>query len=328
MPFARNHQDPEYRDRQDWFVKRVDGKPYETDWGGTSLDLTRPEVQAYVASIAKTIHGWGFNYFKMDGLWTGSATEQIYVNDGYRDDHMGDNAPFHDPSQTNVAVFRGGLRLVREAVGPEVFFSGCNVSQNMRTLGGSIGLVDSMRIGPDNGQGWNDYRKEIDQNACGSIITGPVRGTRLYFLHGRVWWNDPDPCYVRASIPLNHARLIASWVAMSGQFNLNSDWIVGLPAERLDVLKRTMPAHGALARPVDYFDSIMPSLWLVTDARGTVRREVLGLFNWESGDRAIECPAARAGLDPAKTYYAFDFWASPAGQHVAPRDARDCRRDR
>jgi len=314
MPFARNHQDPEYRDRQDWFVKRVDGKPYETDWGGTSLDLTRPEVQAHVASLAKTIHGWGFNYFKMDGLWTGSATEQIYVNDGYHDDHLGNNAPFHDPSQTNVEVFRGGLRLVREAVGPEVFFSGCNVSQNMRTLGGSIGLVDSMRIGPDNGQGWNDYRTEIDQNACGSIITGPVRGTRLYFLHGRVWWNDPDPCYVRTSIPLNHARLIASWVAMSGQFNLNSDWIVGLPAERLDVLKRTMPAHGALARPVDYFDSIMPSMWLVTDVRGPVCRDVLGLFNWESGDRAIECTAARAGLDPARTYYAFDFWAGKPAQ--------------
>ena len=68
----------------------------------------------------------------------------------------------------------------------------------MRTLGGCMGLVDSMRIGPDNGHRWADYREEIAKNGSGSIITGPIRGTRLYFLNGRTWWNDPDPAYVRA----------------------------------------------------------------------------------------------------------------------------------
>ena len=310
MPFARNFQDPEYKDRQHWFMKRDNGKPYDTAWGGTSLDLTLPEVQKHLTELVKTIHGWGINYFKMDGLWTGSATEQIYVNDGYRDDNIGNNAPFHDPWKTNVEVYRDGLKLVRAAAGPDVFFSGCNVSQNMRTLGGTIGLVDSMRIGPDNGQGWKNYEQEIKNNECGSIITGPVRGTRLYFLNGRVWWNDPDPSYVRNSIPLNHARLITSWVALSGQFYLNSDWIPGLSAERLDVIKRTIPSHGATARPVDYFDSIMPSIWLVTDTRQPARRDVLGLFNWESKNSVIGCTAAKAGLDPAKTYHSFDFWAN------------------
>lgn len=310
LPFASDWQDPEFKDRQHWFVKRQDGKPYETEWGNTSLDLTHPEVRTYLADLVKTIHSWGVNYFKMDGLWTGTATEQIYVNDGYRDDHMGNNAPFHDPKKTNIEVLRSGLKLLREAAGPEVFFSGCNLSQNMRSLAGCIGLVDSMRIGPDNGQRWRDYREEIARNESGSIITGPVRGTRLYFMHGRLWWNDPDPGYVRPSIPLKHARLITSWVAISGQFNLNGDWIPGLPPERLEVLKRTMPHHGVTARPVDYFDTSMPGIWLVTDTRHRVRRDVLGLFNWESNDQSIACTAARAGLDPEKTYFAFDFWAN------------------
>lgn len=296
MPFARNHQDPEYQDRQHWFMKRLDGKPYETAWGGTSLDLTLPEVREHVTRLVKLIHSWGYDYFKMDGLWTGSCTEQIYVNDGYRDDKIGTHQPFHDRFATNIEAYRSGLKLIREAVGPDVFFSGCNVSQNMRSLGGSIGLVDSMRIGPDNGTGWND------------LIVGPVRGTRLYFLHGRVWWNDPDPSYVRASVPLHHARFITSWVAVSGTFNLNSDWIPGLPPERIDVMRRTMPAHGAQARPVDYFDTPMPRIWHVSDARSGVDRHVLGLFNWESTDTVISDSAARAGLDPAKTWHAFDFW--------------------
>jgi len=313
LPFASDWKDPEFAGRQDWFMKRPDGTPFETAWGNTSLDLTHPEVQAYLSTLVRTIHSWGVNYFKMDGLWTGSATEQIYVNDGFHEDHMGNNAPFHNRRVTNVEALRSGLKLLRQAAGPDVFFSGCNLSQNMRSLAGSIGLVDSMRIGPDNGQDWRDYQKEITENASGSIITGPVRGTKLYFMHGRLWWNDPDPCYVRPSIPLNHARLITSWVAISGQFNLNSDWIPGLPAERLDLLKRTMPQHGAVARPVDYFDTIMPAVWLVTDTWQTVRRDVLGLFNWKSESQEISCSAAKAGLDPARHYYAFDFWSnSPA----------------
>ena len=312
LPFARNHQDPEYKDRRDWFVSREDGTPYETVWGGTSLDLTHPAVKAHLVELARTLRGWGFNYFKMDGLWTGSGTEQIYVNDGYKDDHIGNNRPLHDPYVTNIEALRNGLRLLRTAAGRKVFFSGCCASQNMRSLAGAIGLVDSMRIGPDNGFGWQDYRNETMHFEGGGIITGPIRGNRLYFLHGRVWWNDPDPSYMRPAVKLNHAQLLASWVAVSGMFNLNSDWLPGLPPERLDIMKRCMPSHQAVARPVDYFDSVMPSIWLTTDQRKTSRRDVLGLYNWDSVPRSIGYDAAKAGLDGTKTYHAFDYWSGTA----------------
>ncbi|MCX6876271.1 MAG: NPCBM/NEW2 domain-containing protein [Verrucomicrobia bacterium] len=294
MPFSANFQDPEYQDRQHWFVKRPDGTPYSTYWGGTSFDLTHPEVQAYLTKLAQTIHSWGFDYFKMDGLYGGGALGQAYVNDGYGDDGIGNNAPFHDPSKTNLEMYRDGLRLLREAAGPDVFFSACNVAQNMRTLGGSIGLVDSMRIGPDNEAGWN------------GISTGPLRGSRLYFLNGRVWWNDPDPCYVR--VEPKHAQFGPSWVALSGQFYLNSDSIPGLPADRLEIMKRTLSAHGATARPVDCFDAPLPFVWLVTDTRQPTRRDVLGLFNWEQAERTVRNTAAWAGLPKAQSYHAFDFW--------------------
>jgi len=309
VPFARNHQDPEYKDRQNWFMKRLDGKPYETVWGGTSLDLTYPEVQKHLVELARTIHAWGYDYFKMDGLWTGSVTEQIYVNDGYKDDNMGNHQPFHDPMATGIQALREGLKLLREGAGPDVRFSGCCTSQNMRSLGGSIGLVDSMRIGPDNGFGWQDSSNEVMHFDGGSIITGPIRGNRLYFLNGRVWWNDPDPCYVRAAVKLNHARLLASWMAISGMFVLNSDWLPGLPAERLDILKRCLPPYHATARPVDYFDSAMPRIWLATETSQSVRRDVLGLYNWGREASTLGCDSAKAGLDHEKTYYAFDFWS-------------------
>jgi hypothetical protein len=309
LPFARNHQDPEYKNRQDWFMKRLDGKPYETVWGGTSLDLTYPEVQRHLIELARTIHDWGYNYFKLDGLWTGSVTEQMYVNDGYKDDNIGNHPPFHDPMATGIQALREGLKLLRQGAGPDVFLSGCCASQNMRSLGGSIGLVDSMRIGPDNGFGWEDYSNEVMHFEGGSIITGPIRGNHLYFLNGRVWWNDPDPCYVRTSVKLNHARMLASWMAVSGMFVLNSDWLPSLPPERLDILKRCLPPYHAAARPVDYFDLGMPRIWLATDTSQSVRRDVLGLYNWGGNAETIGYDAAKAGLSGGTTYYAFDFWS-------------------
>jgi hypothetical protein len=319
MPFARNHQDPEYRDRQHWFVKRDNGKPYETEWGGTSLDLTQPEVKAHLTQLVKTIHSWGYNYFKMDGLWTGTATEQMYINDQYKDDHIGNNAPFHDPTKTNIEAYRDGLKLLREAAGPDVFFSGCNVSQNMRSLGGSIGLVDSMRIGPDNGWEW------------GGVLTPIDHGSPLYFLNGRVWWNDPDPYYIRTNLPVNHARFLSSWVGITGFFALNSDWLPNLPAERLEIIKRIIPAHGATARPVDYFDNRFMTTWIVTDTRQSVRRDVIGVFNFHDGEMKVnESCEQRLGLVPGKTYHAFDFWANEPmpdftgsfKTQVAPRSCR------
>ena len=302
LPFARNFQDPEYTNRQDWFVKRSNGKPYDTKWGGTCLDLTHPDVQAQLARIARLYRSWGVTYYKMDGLWTGAACEQIYVNDGYKEDHFGNNLPFHDPLKSNIEAYRDGLKLIRKNAGEDVFFSGCCIAQNMRELG-AIGLVDSMRIGPD---------------ANGNLRSGPQHGTKLYFLNGRAWWNDPDPCLLRAAgtgiggtaVTLDQARLTASWVAIAGQFFLVSDWLPALPPDRLDILKRTILSHSAVARPVDYFDNVLPTTWLVTDTRQAVRRDVIGVFNQETNALNISFSSSKLGLDSGKKYFAFDFWAN------------------
>jgi len=300
MPFAGTYNDPWFEKRQDWFVKTADGKPYDTSWGGTCLDMTHPAVQEYLRDEIKRIGGeWGYRYFKMDGMWTGTATPQQYVNEGYKDDHMGD-AVHHNPDKTNIEAYRDGQKIIREAAGREVFILGCCAPQNMRSYGGAFGLVDAMRIGPDNGANW------------GGIQRGPVFGARNYHLHGRIWYNDPDPLYVRTSLPLAQARAICSWVAVSGQLNLCSDALPDLPAERLDILKRTMPPHGLQARPVDLFEENVPRIWVVADAAYQPRRAVVGLFNWSADKKGavIERPVKDLGLSDQAEYVAFEFWSS------------------
>ena len=300
MPFAGDHEDPFFQQHLDWFVKREDGTPYWAKWGGTSLDMTNPEARAYVRSIVRRIGGeWGYNYFKMDGLWTGSATELLYVNNEYKEDDIG-QAVFHNPDKTNVEAYRDGLKLVREAAGPDTFFLGCNVSQNMRSFGASFGLLDAMRVGPDNGAArkWK------------GLVKGPWHGTNRYFLHGRVWYNDPDPLGIHASMPLEHAQLICSWVAITGQLNVFSEWLPEVPQERIDVLRRTIPNHGLLPRPVDLFQSDLARVWLLTDDRGPTRRDVVGLFNWsEDEPDTLDYSLAEIGLPEGEQMVGFDYWA-------------------
>lgn len=292
MPFAGTHYDPWFSEHKEWFVKDEAGRPYETAWGGTCLDMTHPGARLYVSNLTSRIcRDWGYRYIKIDGLWTGTATKQQYINAGYKEDNMGD-AAFYDSTKSNIEVYRAGLRLVREAAGADVFILGCNGPQNMRSYGGAIGLVDAMRIGPDNGPEWT------------RLLRGPIFGSRHYFLHGRVWYNDPDPVYVRTNVPLNHARLICSWVALSGQMYTVSEWLPGLPPERLEILRRTMPYHKAVGRPVDLFEREPPRIWTLESPE----RFVLGLFNWDPNEELFDVSIDELGLDVATEYLVFDFW--------------------
>jgi hypothetical protein len=321
MPFSGNFDDPWFADKQDFFVRSAidyplagekntrrfpninqkKGAPYETFWGGTALDMTFPKTQAYVRDMVRRIaREWGCDYFKIDGMWNGAAVEQLYVNDEYLPDDIG-NQIFADPSASNIEAYRTGLSLVREAAGDDVFILGCNISQNMRTMNASIGYVDAMRIGPDNGPSWEGIR------------LGPWRATNRYFYNGRVWWNDPDPVYVRDEIPLKHAQAITSWAAISGQLYAFSDWLPDLSAERVNVLRRTMPNHGKTSvRPVDLFTSDLARVWVLTDpAVENLRpkRAVVGIFNWNGSDaESFRLTAEALGIENAEEYAIHDFW--------------------
>jgi hypothetical protein len=297
MPFAGTFNDPWFKDHQDWFTKGPEGKPFDLPWGGTCLDITRPDVREYIRGMVNTIaNDWGYRYFKLDGLYTGMSVEPRYVNSNFKDDKFG-NATLADPNKTNVEMYRDGLKLIRETAGPGLFILGCNTAQNMRTLGASFGVMEAMRIGPDNKGTWKDWSAR-----------SPVSGSRFYFLNGRVWYNDPDPNYERSTIEFEEARTIATWSAISGQLNTNSDWIPDFSPERLDLLKRTIASHGKTARPVDYFENDPPRIWVVTDEQSKPRRDCVAFFNWSDEDKEMSVNAERAGLPKAEEYSLFDYW--------------------
>lgn len=296
IPFAGDPANDPAAAHPEWFVKTAGDDPYYVYWAGWSLDMTHPGARDYVRQVTHRItKEWGFNYIKIDGLWSGMATTCLYPEPDYREDDLG-GAVFADPSKTNIEAYRDGLALVREAAGDDVFILGCNIAQNMRTLGASMGRVDGMRVGRDIGADW------------GNILPCVEMGSRLYFLHNRVWYNDPDCLMLREPLTLDQARAWASWIAVSGQMNLVSEWLPGLPAERLDLVKRSMPNHGLNARPLDLFENGTPRTWLLSKGEGAAARHIVAAFNWDAQkEQKIKVPLARLGTGSLSC---FEYWSN------------------
>lgn len=297
LPFAGTYDDPWFADKQHWFAKRPDGKPFDTPWGGTCFDLTIPEVQDHLRlEIKKSVKEWNYGYLKLDGYSTGMAVSPQYINDTFKEDDYG-QVILSNPEITQMEMARNSGRIVREEAGSKTFILGCCVSQNARSAGQAFGMVDAMRIGPDNGASW------------GGILRGPEYGAWQYFLHGRVWYNDPDPIYVRIE-PAMASKVICTFVTLAGFMNSSSEDYANLKPEQIDLLKRTMPSHKAVARPVDLFENRIPKLWLVSDHALPFQRNLIGVYNWESQAATIEYDLKRMGLKGNTRYIAFDYWSN------------------
>ncbi|MBN2475677.1 MAG: alpha-galactosidase [Pirellulales bacterium] len=299
IPFGWDPNCDALAGHSDWLVKRPDGSVYSVHWAGSCLDMTHPEARKFLRDVVQRItRDWGYKYIKIDGLWSGMAVKILYPSPAYRDDEIG-SAVLHDPSQTQVEAYRAGLQLVREAAGDDVFILGCNIAQNARTLGASFGLVDGMRIGHDIGARWDAVR------GCA------VPTSHFYFFHHKVWFNDPDCLMLRDPLTLDQARAWGSLLALSGQMNVVSEWLPGLPPDRLDVVKRTMPNHGGLGRPVDLLENDLPTVWHYRARLGEERIDLVGLFNWDENQPArLELDPAMLGLPalPDDRYVGFDYW--------------------
>ncbi len=295
-PFGWDYTRPVFAGHRDWFVKRADGSVYAVDWGGDCLDMTNPAARDFLRGVLSRIsHDWGYKFFKLDGLWTGMAVKIVYGDPAYRPDNFGD-AVFHDPAMTNVEAYRRGLKTAREGAGSEAYFLGCTVSQNMRTLAGSIGLVDGIRVGVDSNKTW-----------AGILLNVNV-ATSVYYLHNRVWHNDPDVLYLDEQFTLDQVRAWASWLAVTGDMYMVSNWLPEVPAERLDVLKRTIPNHNLKARPVDLYESYPARVWQLRAGEGQKRRDVIAMFNWGDKPQEIAVSLRRLGL-AAGHYAVLEYWS-------------------
>ncbi|WP_083441351.1 glycoside hydrolase family 36 protein [Nitriliruptor alkaliphilus] len=179
----------------DWLVGGAEASDHH--WGQRIgvLDVTHPDAAAHLVEVMRTLTSWGFSYHKIDFLYAGAIPGRRYA----------DCSP--------LDAYGEGLRLVREAIGPDAVLLGCGAP-----LLPSIGRVDAMRTSPDIDPTFTPPEGDVSQpSQQGALLAGRARSWQ----HGRFWTNDPDCILVRAEVEDRDGW--ARYLAASGGLAVSGD---------------------------------------------------------------------------------------------------------
>jgi alpha-galactosidase len=150
-PFMVGDRSRLYRQHPDWLCRDEAGRPIPMmrfmgeqdmwlmrDRAVYVLDTSNPAAKAYLRRVLRKFLEYGFRYFKTDFLYWGML-----------DEIAGTRIARHSPGKTRTEYFRESMEMIREAIGPDSFWSGCG-----SPLWTACGLIDSNRLTGDTGPVW------------------------------------------------------------------------------------------------------------------------------------------------------------------------------
>jgi len=247
-PFIATSRSKVFSEHPDWFLKDEKEKPV---WAGLNplwranfyaLDPTHPEVQGYLEQVLKKMLEAGFEYFKLDFLYSAALVGRASV-DGL----------------TRAQRLRHGLEFIRSVLGDK-FIVGCGCP-----LGPAVGLVDAMRIGPDVAPFWSeDPLRQVLRDQHALCAKNAVRNSvNRLFMHRRLWLNDSDCVIVRKNrsrLRLDEVKALCATAISCSGLVFFSDVYEKLDAERVAILGKTMAnvfSSSHLISPTSYNGSVI-----------------------------------------------------------------------
>lgn len=294
-PFMADSRSKLYKEHPDWFLHDYNGRiinvnrhgdPY---WAAPNygLDITHPEAYAWLKHVITTMcQEWGYEYLKLDFLYAGAIRAKRY-----------------DPNCTSVQAYRRGMQLIRDIAGDRVVL-GCGAPFIC-----SVGMVDTMRIGPD--LSWEfdlpgvkrpvDYTLPTSRDPLQSLLS------HMWMNH-RLWINDADYVRVRQHhISLGWTETIAltSLIAIGGGVLYNSDKLAILEEEGYALLDRLFPAAEVTTRPVGKVTG-KPSKLLAQSQKGSGLWHIAARFNWSDKPMPSHFYPSRWEL-PNGRYHVYDL---------------------
>jgi alpha-galactosidase len=298
-PFIAHPRSSVVLEHPEWLLRSQSGRPVRAGYNWNTfvvaLDPTHPDVIDYVQNVVRiAVEEWGYRYLKLDFLYAAALP-----------------GAHHDPTLTRAQALRAGLLAIRQAAGEETILAGCG-----SPLGPAVGLVDTMRIGPDIAPRWRPayqgietfFQREPSLPAARNAARNTINRAAL---HGRWWLNDPDCVLLRQAdthLSASETRLVSTVAALSGGALFISDDLPRLSGERIQWLQRLLPPLPGNPVVPDWFDRPRPH-WLRHDLSGPVGRWcLLAAINWSGRQRRFELDLESLGLDSEFSYHAVDWW--------------------
>lgn len=278
-----------------YFVRGADGKPSRGNWVGYVMDGANPAtMRDLVLPVYSALKRQGWNYFKVDALRH------------LRYEGVNSHAAFYTQRKLDrVKVYRDFSQQIRNVIGRDAFML---ASWGPRPE--LAGIIDATRLG-DDGFGYGGFAQF---NSFNNVV----------------WRNDPD--HIELHQP--DGRRAATLTTLTGSLLMLTDKPSEYVDDALTVAQRTAPvlvtrpgqvydvdpsrtdrlwmvAHevsGAGPRPFEADQRLQQTLYQLDIARPFERWTVLARTTGAPTQIAL----GELGLDTARTYVAFDFWANRA----------------
>ena len=311
-----------------WYLRDKDGElifSYNTP----ALDCTNPEVLEFLTHLFTTLKDWGFEYYKFDAEFP--FNEYIPSVDRQR---------LYDKSIPPLDAYRNRLEVIRRATGRKTCIEGCPSGTPLH----GIGYFDSYFNGDDIYNSWlgmYPFFASINANVFLNHIVCYLMPGEGICVSPKVSLEEAkavfNPEFIRVAATresnltslgttLAEARTVATFSALSGTACSFADMLFELPEERIQLLKKILPAMPIV--PIDLFsrggymhwdlwEEFTPEQYVhdfpriidlkINAASGIY--DVVAVTNWsqQKTTRRISF-RDKLGLNPQNPYIAFDFW--------------------
>ena len=258
----------------------------ENSWVGTYFyDITHPTyLNDYLPKALKQVDDWGYEAVKFDTLpICMERTEQYHER-------------LYDKSLTTYTAFRNMIAKTREILGKDRYLLACS-GNNQSDVIWANEYFDAARIGLDIFS-WQDFI-----NNC------VYRTMEFYPFHNIQFYNDPDNVVIREEFnTMNQAVSRAVFVSMLGMPITFGDDLTELAPERVNILKRVIPALDITPKDitarVDRPEVLVTNLKIAKDWEDY---NVVSLFNTTETEKTYYFDLLKdSELDGE--YHVYDFW--------------------
>ena len=274
-----------------YFVTDSEDRPARGNWIGYVMNGADPvTLNDLVRPVYDSLAREGWRYFKVDAL-------RHLRYEGYNS--WADF--FARRGLDRVAVYRGVVQAIRDAIGPRAFLLACwGIRPEL------AGLVDAVRVGTDGfGYGgfaeYNSYNNVVWRNDPDHIqIAAPdaYRATTLASLTGSVLMLTDKPEVYRT------ARVEAARRAAPVLFTVPEQVYDVDPSRSSRIAEADVSVSGSGPRPFAADQRLEVPLYLLDVDRPFERWTVLARTG--GADSAVRF--ADLGLEPDRPYLVFEFW--------------------